>query len=85
MRRQIVPNVPVRGVCLSLNLGSRAAVDAVYARLRDRCRVHRAPARHPAFPVYSFFALDPDGYLVEFQKLDDPQGLPRRAAVIGED
>ena len=29
------------------------------------------PARHPKFPVYSFFFSDPDGYLLEFQKIVD--------------
>ncbi len=57
-----------RGVCLSLNLESEEAVREAYERLRDRCPVYRAPARHPRFPVYSFFLEDPDGYLVEFQK-----------------
>lgn len=35
---------------------------------RCLCEVWKAPAKHPVFPVYSFFLLDPDGYLVEYQK-----------------
>ena len=70
-----------KGVCLSLNLESRDAVAAAYARLKGRCRIHKAPAQHPDFPVYSFFALDPDGYLVEFQKLNDPEGRLARGAL----
>ena len=57
-----------QGVCLSINLESEQAVADAYARLKDRCAVYRPPARHPTLPVYSFFLLDPDGYLVEFQK-----------------
>ena len=62
-----------QGVCLSLNLPDEADVRAMYERVRGRCEIYRAPARHPDFPVYSFFALDPDGYLVEFQKIDEPE------------
>ena len=57
-----------KGVCLSVNLESEDAVREAYERYRDLCRVYKEPARHPRFPVYSFFLLDPDGYLVEFQK-----------------
>lgn len=62
-----------RGVCLSLNLPDNDAVTARYEELKERCKVYKAPARHPDFPVYSFFLQDPDGYLVEFQKLAAPQ------------
>jgi hypothetical protein len=27
---------------------------------------------HPVYPVFSFFILDPDGYLVEYQKIAEP-------------
>ncbi|MBR0086756.1 MAG: VOC family protein [Lachnospiraceae bacterium] len=57
-----------QGVCLSLNLESEEAVLEAYETYRGRCRVYREPAKHPQFPVFSFFLLDPDGYLVEFQK-----------------
>ena len=46
------------GVCLSLNLESEGAVQMKYEQLKNQC------------PVYSFFHLDPDGYLVEYQKTD---------------
>ncbi len=59
-----------QGVCLSVNLESEQAVRDTFARLKDRCRVLKVPARHPNFPVYSFFLEDPDGYLVEFQKTE---------------
>ncbi len=60
-----------KGVCLSLNLENREAVLAAYQRVKDRCQIHRGPEKHPDFPVFSFFALDPDGYLVEFQRVEE--------------
>lgn len=59
-----------KGVCLSLNLESEEAVINTYERLKDQCEVYKAPERHPVFPVFSFFLLDPDHYLVEFQKTE---------------
>lgn len=58
-----------QGVCLSLNLSDNEAVLERFEELKNVCRVYRQPARHPVFPVYSFFLLDPDDYLVEFQKV----------------
>ncbi len=60
-----------QGVCLSLNLPDNDAVLAKYEELKDRCTVIREPRKHPDFPVYSFFIADPDGYMVEFQKIAD--------------
>ena len=57
------------GVCLSLNLESNEKVLQAYEILKDRCMVYKAPQKHPYFPVFSFFLLEPDGYLVEFQKI----------------
>ena len=59
------------GVCLSINLSSNEEVIEKYEQLKNTCRIYRAPQKHPAFPVYSFFVLDPDDYLVEFQKVAD--------------
>jgi len=28
------------------------------------------PQKHPRFPVYSFFLSDPNGYTLEYQKVD---------------
>ncbi len=56
-----------KGVCLSLNLDSDEEVMEVYRQIKDVCPIYREPAVHPLFPVYSFFILDPDGYLVEIQ------------------
>lgn len=61
------------GECISFNLNSREAVDARYALLRQTPGVlglDKPPAHHPRFPVYSFFFRDPNGYLLEFQKVD---------------
>ena len=57
------------GVCLSLNLADNDHVLRRYEELKDLCTVFREPLQHPDFPVYSFFLQDPDGYLVEFQKV----------------
>ncbi|MBE6115640.1 MAG: VOC family protein [Erysipelotrichaceae bacterium] len=58
-----------QGVCLSLNLPDNEAVINKYEELKNSSRVYKRPARHPQFPVYSFFLMDPDEYLVEFQKI----------------
>ena len=59
-----------QGVCLSLNLESEEAVVEAFDRLKDKCRVHQAPTKHPRFPVFSCFLADPDGYMVELQKTE---------------
>ncbi len=64
-----------QGVCLSLNLESSEEVLNTYEKLKDTCDVYKAPQKHPNFPVFSFFIKDPDGYLVEFQKIHDPDQL----------
>ena len=67
-----------QGACLSLNLENNEAVLAQYEALKARCDIYREPARHPVFPVFSFFIRDPDGYLVEFQKIHDPDQVLKR-------
>lgn len=58
-------------VCISFNCESRKAVDCEYERIRNLGHsVRTTPAEHPRFPVYSFFLEDPNGYTVEFQKID---------------
>ena len=59
------------GVCLSLNLQTNEAVIEKYEQLKDCCSVYKPPLQHPDFPVFSFFILDPDGYLVEYQKVKE--------------
>ena len=63
------------GACMSLNCTDCAEVDEQYQRLTALgITTQGKPARHPKFPVYSFFFSDPDGYLLEFQKIvDDAQ------------
>ena len=58
-----------QGACLSIDLGSNEEVLARYEELKDCCRIYKAPSMHPVYPVFSFFVLDPAGYLVEFQKI----------------
>jgi len=58
------------GTCMSLNCTDCAEVDEQYQRLTALgITTQGKPARHPKFPVYSFFFSDPDGYLLEFQKI----------------
>lgn len=67
---QRVPLSGPKGVCLSINLDSKEEVLQKYEELKDVVKVYQEPKQHPTFPVYSFFILDPDGYLVEFQKIN---------------
>lgn len=58
------------GVCLSLNLKDTAEVDSKYQEIKTAgAAIKTAPQKHPNFPVYSFFVTDPNGYLLEFQKI----------------
>ncbi|MBQ2668051.1 MAG: VOC family protein [Clostridia bacterium] len=64
------PRPMASGACISLNLESTEAVDAMYAMLKTKpvLGLQAPPQKHPKFPVYSFFFSDPNGYLLEFQK-----------------
>ena len=71
---QYEPQRPMAsGTCISFNLESVEAVDEMYEMLRTRavCGLKEPPAKHPKFPVYSFFLSDPNGYTLEFQKTTD--------------
>jgi len=61
------------GMCISFNCENREAVDRVYRALAepDGGDGMTIPRRHPQFPVYSFFLKDPNGYTVEFQKMEN--------------
>ena len=67
------PREMASGACISFNMDSEAAVDAVYEKLltRETIGLKGAPQKHPKFPVYSFFLSDPNGYLLEYQKTLD--------------
>ena len=48
-------------------------VDAWYERLRAAgISFERAPALNPRFNIYHCFLRDPNGYLVEIQRFNDP-------------
>jgi len=60
-------------LCLSLNCSSEEHVDMYYDKIISRgAKPQDRPKIHATEPVYSFFVKDPNGYLVEFQKI---QGL----------
>jgi len=57
-------------LCLSLNCSSEESVDEQYQRLISLGALPLSkPKYHESQPVYSFFIEDPNGYLVEFQKI----------------
>lgn len=48
-------------------------VDAWFDRaVAAGAAVERAPAPNPHYAIYNAFVRDPDGYLVEIQRFDDP-------------
>jgi len=58
-------------LCLSLNCVSEAGVDVEYNRIVSLgAKPQDKPKAHETYPVYSFFIEDPNGYLVEFQKIN---------------
>lgn len=66
-----------QGVCLSLNCRDREEVDARWREaLAKGAKPIAPPAEHPRFPVYSCFLADPDGYRVELQVVEMPEGDP---------
>lgn len=59
-------------VCLSLNCGSQQEVREEYDRLIALgAKPLDEPQQYYEQPVYSFFIKDPNGYLVEFEKIND--------------
>lgn len=57
-------------LCISFNCPTEAEVDREYQRVCGLGLSPAPPARHPSQPVYSFFLQDPNGYTVEFEKLN---------------
>jgi len=48
-------------------------VDGWYARLCERgVEFEKPPARNPQFNIYHCFLRDPNGYLIEIQRFEDP-------------
>ena len=48
-------------------------VDGWYARLVERgVQFEKAPKFNPKFNIYQCFLRDPNGYLIEIQRFDDP-------------
>lgn len=48
-------------------------VDGVYIRLADAgAPIDVPPRSNPEFGIYQLFTRDPDGYVVEVQRFDDP-------------
>ncbi len=65
-RRRDGRPLPPRGVVVTFVTD---AVDEWYAHLVARgVAVEGPPAENPAFAIYNFFARDPNGYLIEFQR-----------------
>jgi len=55
-------------------------VDAWHDRLTERgVTIEGPPRENPDYRIYNFFARDPDGYLIEFQRFLDPS-WPAKAA-----
>lgn len=68
-----VPNPPERVV---LTLVS-SQVDAWYDRLRAYgVPVVKPPTHNEQYRIYHLFACDPNGYLIEIQRFDDPRWKP---------
>ncbi len=58
-------------LCISFNCPTREAVDQEYQRLCAMGHTPKnPPSLHPSQPVYSFFLQDPNGYLVEYEKIE---------------
>ena len=49
-------------------------VDGWHARLKDRgVHFEKAPALNQKFNIYHCFLRDPNGYLIEIQRFEDPE------------
>jgi catechol 2,3-dioxygenase-like lactoylglutathione lyase family enzyme len=67
-RRDAAPNPD--GVTVTLVTED---VDGWFDRLRTRgIAIEKAPAHNPAYKITHGFLRDPNGYLVEIQRFDDP-------------
>ena len=77
-QRQEAPEEP-QGVILTLVTDE---VDLWAQRLRERgVELEKAPAANPRYGIYHCFLRDPNGYLIEIQRFDDPEW----SGPVGED
>ena len=62
-------------------------VDGWYERLNAaRIQTRGAPARNATYNIYNFFAEDPDGHVIEFQRFLDPDWPePGNGRTVGEE
>lgn len=68
-RRVDTPEQPA-GIILTL---ITADVDGWYERLRARgATFEKPPAANPQYQIYHCFLRDPNGYLIEIQRFDEP-------------
>ncbi len=68
-RRQSVPDEPT-GLILTL---VTSEVDAWYQYLsQNSVSFERPPALNPKYDIYHCFFRDPNGYLIEIQRFNDP-------------
>lgn len=52
-------------------------VDGWYSYLQERgVKFEKAPAYNPTYKIYHCFLQDPDGYLIEIQRFEDPRWQP---------
>jgi len=73
-RREMSPGPPP-GIILTL---VTAEVDTWYRRLRDAGAAFETPPAHnPRYGIYHCFLRDPNGYLIEIQRFDDPRWVTR--------
>ena len=49
---------------------SPAGVDRAYVKFKERAK--SKPKKHPKYPIYNFFATDPEGRPIEFQHFTGP-------------
>lgn len=55
-------------------------VDAMHLRLRRAgAPIDVAPRANPEFGIYQLFSRDPDGYVIEVQRFDDPSWATNRS------
>jgi catechol 2,3-dioxygenase-like lactoylglutathione lyase family enzyme len=60
-------------------------VDRWYLYLREQgVRFEKEPAFNPRYDIYHFFLRDPNGYLVEIQRFEDPawEDVVRQSTVV---